>query len=165
MKNIAFTGTLDPITKGHIYIIEEAAKIADNVMIVLADNANKKTLFSIEERIEMIEKSLTIKNYQIHLSKNRYVSEYIKDFDCDYMIRGVRNNADFDYENLVQQTNFEHLGGSKTIFIFPPKELNMISSSFVKALLGYDGYENKIKSFVSEFVRQQLIERVELTKK
>jgi pantetheine-phosphate adenylyltransferase len=151
MKEIAFSGTLDPITNGHMWVIGEARSLADEVTIFLSENSLKKPQFPAEERKRIIELSAAErgwKNVHVVIVKGDYTARVAKKRGIDYLIRGIRNTSDFDYENLIQQTNVDVLHGSKTIFVMPPRDLGSVSSSFVRTLQGPVGWHWNMKKFV-----------------
>ena len=151
MKKIGFSGTLDPITNGHMWVIGEARSLADEVIVFLSQNPAKKPQFPAEERQQIIEQSAREcgwDNVQVVIVKGDYTARAAKKHGCDYLIRGIRTTADFDYENLIQQTNVDVLQGAKTIFVMPPRDLGSVSSSFVKALEGPVGWHWTMKKFV-----------------
>jgi pantetheine-phosphate adenylyltransferase len=151
MKRIAFTGTLDPITNGHMWVIGEARSLAEEVTIFLSENSLKKPQFPAEERKRIIELSAAEKgwsNVHVVVVKGDYTARVAKKRGIDYLIRGIRNTSDFDYENLIQQTNVDVLHGSKTIFVMPPRDLGSVSSSFVRTLEGPVGWHWTMKKFV-----------------
>jgi pantetheine-phosphate adenylyltransferase len=151
MKKIGFSGTLDPITNGHMWVIGEARSIADEVVVFLSENPAKKPKFSAEERKSIIALSCAEQgwdNVQVVIVKGDYTARAAKKHGADCLIRGIRTTADFDYENLIQQTNVDVLQGAKTIFVMPPRDLGSVSSSFVKALEGPIGWNWIMKKFV-----------------
>lgn len=151
MKRIAFSGTLDPITNGHMWVIGEALALADEVTIFLSENTLKKPLFPAEERKRIIEMSAAERgwsNIQVVIVRSDYTARVAKKRGIDYLIRGIRNTSDFDYENLIQQTNVDVLHGAKTIFVMPPRDLGSVSSSFVRTLQGPVGWHWNLKKFM-----------------
>jgi pantetheine-phosphate adenylyltransferase len=151
MKKIGFSGTLDPITNGHMWVIGEARTIAEEVVVFLSENSSKAPKFSAEERRDIVLQScaaLGWHNVQVQIVKSEYTARVAKRHGIDYLIRGIRSTADFDYENLIQQTNVEVIGGAKTLFVMPPRDLGSVSSSFVKALEGPVGWNWTMKKFV-----------------
>jgi len=151
MKKIGFSGTLDPITNGHMWVIGEARSIADEVVVLLSENSTKQPRFSAEERRAIVLESCAERgwrNVQVQVVKSDYTARVAKRHGIDYLIRGIRTTADFDYENLIQQTNVEVIGGAKTLFVMPPRDLGSVSSSFVKALEGPVGWNWTMKKFV-----------------
>jgi pantetheine-phosphate adenylyltransferase len=151
MKKIAFSGTLDPITNGHMWVIEEARALADEVTVFLSENPAKKPQFPAEKRKQIIELSAAERgwdNVRVVIVKGDYTARAAKKHGIDYLIRGIRNTADFDYENLIQQTNVDVLHGAKTIFVMPPRDLGSVSSSFVGALQGPVGWNWNVRKFM-----------------
>jgi len=151
MNRIGFSGTLDPITNGHMWVIGEARSIADEVLVFLSENPVKQPQFSAEERKRIILQSAQERgwgNVEVVIVKGDYTARAAKKHGADYLIRGIRTTADFDYENLIQQTNVDVLQGAKTIFVMPPRDLGSVSSSFVKALEGPVGWNWTMKKFV-----------------
>jgi pantetheine-phosphate adenylyltransferase len=151
MKKIGFSGTLDPITNGHMWVIGEARSLADEVVVLLSQNPVKQPQFSAEDRKKIIELSAAERgwnNVQVVIVKGDYTARAAKKHGIDYLIRGIRTTADFDYENLIQQTNVDVLQGAKTIFVMPPRDLGSVSSSFVKMLEGPVGWNWTMKKFV-----------------
>jgi pantetheine-phosphate adenylyltransferase len=151
MKKIGFSGTLDPITNGHMWVIGEARSIADEVVVFLSENSTKQPKFSAEQRKAIIAESCAERgwdNVQVQIVKSDYTARVAKKHGIDYLVRGIRTTADFDYENLIQQTNVDVIGGAKTLFVMPPRDLGSVSSSFVKALEGPVGWNWTMKNFV-----------------
>jgi pantetheine-phosphate adenylyltransferase len=151
MKKIAFSGTLDPITNGHMWVIGEARTMAEEVTVFLSENPFKKPQFGADQRKRVIEESVAQRgwsNVRVLIVKGDYTARAAKQHGIDYLIRGIRSTADFDYENLIQQTNVDVLQGAKTIFVMPPRDLGSVSSSFVKALQGPVGWHWIMKQFV-----------------
>lgn len=156
MKRVAFAGTFDPITNGHLWVIEEGLNMADEVIVMIAHNSNKKTLFTEQERKSMIDKVLQERDIahrvKTVLIRNEYVAQSAQQHGCSYLIRGIRSALDFDYESLIQKTNTDVLKGAKTLFVMPPRELESVSSSFVKSLIGPVGWHWNIKNFLPSSV-------------
>lgn len=151
MKRIAFSGTLDPITNGHMWVIGEARALAEEVTIFLSENTLKKPQFPAEERKRIIELSAAERGWtdvKVVIVKSDYTARVAKKAGIDYLIRGIRTTSDFDYENLIQQTNVDVLHGAKTIFVMPPRDLGSVSSSFVRSLQGPVGWHWTMKQFV-----------------
>lgn len=151
MKKIAFSGTLDPITNGHLWVIQEARALADEVVVFISENPVKKPQFDAIERKDIIERSVAEcgwHNVSVVIVKGDYTARAAKRHGIEYLVRGIRNTSDFDYENLIQQTNVDVLDGAKTIFVMPPRDLGSVSSSFVRALQGPVGWHWTVKKFM-----------------
>lgn len=157
MKKIVYAGSFDPLTKGHWWVIQEALYLADEVIVFIAHNPEKKSgMFTPQERKQMIEEVAKANNVEhrinVILVQNEYVAVKAKKMEADYMIRGIRNSNDFDQEATLQRANSEVLLGAKTLFVMPPRELDGVSSSFVKAMVGPIGWHWQIKKFLPEAV-------------
>jgi pantetheine-phosphate adenylyltransferase len=151
MKAIAFSGTFDPITNGHMWVIGEARAVADEVVVLISENPDKNPVFTASQRKSIIEASVADcgwENVRVDIIRGDYTARAAKRAGIDYLIRGIRNTADFDYENLIQQTNVDVLNGAKTLFVMPPRDLGSVSSSFLKSLQGPVGWHWSIRSFV-----------------
>lgn len=162
MDKIVYAGSFDPLTKGHWWVIQEALELANEVVIFIAHNAQKKSgLFTPQERKEMIEAVAKDNGVQdrvnVVLVQNEYVAVKAKKIGANYMIRGIRNSNDFDQEATLQRANAEVLMGAKTLFVMPPRELDGVSSSFVKAMVGPIGWHVQIKKFLPDAVYKKWI--------
>lgn len=143
MKKIAFSGSLDPITNGHMWVIGEARELADEVVVFISENASKKPQFPAARRKEIVESSVAAagwNNVSVMIVRGDYTARAAKRHGINFLIRGIRNTTDFDYENLLQQANVDVLHGSKTLFVMPPRDLGSVSSSFVRGLQGPVGW-------------------------
>lgn len=151
MKKIAFSGTLDPITNGHLWVIGEARALAEEVVVLVSENPFKKPLFTADMRKTIVEQTLAQwgwHNVSVVVVKGDYTARAAKRNGIDYMIRGIRNTTDFDYENLLQQANVDVVEGAKTLFVMPPRDLGSVSSTFVRGLQGPVGWHWSMKKFV-----------------
>ena len=151
MKKIAFSGTLDPITNGHMWVIEQARDLADEVIVMISENPSKKPQFSAERRRDIIARSVAAvgwDNVSVVVVRGDYTARVAKRKGIDFLIRGIRSTADFDYENLIQQVNVDVLQGARTLFVMPPRDLGSVSSSFVRGLQGPVGWHWTTRKFM-----------------
>lgn len=131
MKKAVFPGSFDPITLGHEDIILRAIPLFDEIVIAIGINDAKKYMFSLEQRVQFIKD--TFKN-EPKISVTTYTGltiDYCKDIGADYMLRGLRNPADFEFEKAIAQTN-RKLSGIDTLFLLTSAETSFISSSIVR---------------------------------
>jgi len=133
MKKIAvFPGTFDPITVGHEDIINRSSPLFDEIIVAIGINTKKTTLFPLETRIDWIKKTfennpkITIQSYE------GLTVEFCKKNNAKFLIRGLRNGSDFDYESHIAQLNKALWNDIETIFITSSPELSYISSTLVK---------------------------------
>ena len=131
MSKVVCPGSFDPITFGHLDIIERASKIFDEVVIAVLVNKTKSTLFSVDERIEMIkEVTKKFKNVSVD-SWSGLLVEYCANNNISMIVKGLRAVSDFDYELQMSQINLQ-LKGIETIFMSTSPVHSFLSSSLVK---------------------------------
>jgi pantetheine-phosphate adenylyltransferase len=138
MKKAVFPGSFDPITLGHEDIINRALPLFDEIVIAIGINDAKKYMFTIEERVQFIKDTF---NNEPKISVTTYkglTTEYCKEVNANYMLRGLRNPADFEFEKSIAQTN-RKLSGIDTLFLLTSAETSYISSSIVRDVLRNGG--------------------------
>ena len=134
MKKAVFPGSFDPITIGHLDIVKRGIKIFDEIIIAVGDNTDKKYLFSKEKREEFVERTFSDYDKVKIESYNGLTVDFCKKNNIEFMIRGLRNPADFEFEKSIALTNRE-ITGIETIFFLPSPENSFISSSIVRDLI------------------------------
>ena len=134
-----YPGSFDPITNGHLDILKSGSEIFDKVIIAVSYNINKQGFLSIEERVELIKKSIVhLKNVEVDTFQGLTV-EYAKKKGADVLLRGLRTSFDFEYELQLSQTNNALNKDLKTVFLITKPEYNFISSSMVREILVNNG--------------------------
>lgn len=158
MKKAVYAGSFDPLTKGHLWMIEEGAKLFDELVVAIGVNPDKKSTFSLDERLEMLKKSTrNISNVAVASFENEYLVKYAASIGAQYMLRGIRSEADFDYERRMRNINADLNPHITTPFLMPPRELAEVSSSFVKGLIRPNGWEEVIEEYVPRNVYHKLL--------
>lgn len=156
MTKVLYPGSFDPITKGHMNIIEQASDLFDEIIIAVLQNSLKKSeFFTLEERTEIIKKLYQEKNNIKVISSNNTTTDIALQNKCNAIIRGLRNSTDYNYEVQLQQIN-KDLSDNKinTICFFTDKEYQFISSSIVKEVF----YLNKdISKYVNPLVQEKML--------
>ncbi len=148
-KSAIYPGSFDPVTFGHIDLIERASNIFDEVIVAVASNTVKQPFFTTEERLKLLkEATKNIKNIRVEIFDG-LVIEYARKNDANCLIRGLRMISDFEYELQMALTNRRLDKTIETIFLMPSEKNAFISSTLIKeaASLGAD-----ISSFVPECV-------------
>ncbi len=149
-------GSFDPITNGHLDIIQRGSKVFDIVKIVLLNNSSKNPLFTIEERIRLIEESTShIPNVQVD-TYNGLLVDYAKKVEAAAIIRGLRAVSDFEYEMQITSMNRVLNDHIETFFIMTNNQYSFLSSSIVKEVSKYGG---DISSLVPPAVEAALKEK------
>ncbi|MDL2313085.1 pantetheine-phosphate adenylyltransferase [Bacteroidales bacterium OttesenSCG-928-B11] len=152
MKIAVFPGSFDPITKGHENIIRRIASLFDVVYIAIGKNSVKKSLFPLEKRLLWIESvAKQFANVQT-ITYNGLTVDLCEKIDAKYIIRGIRNEADFRYENDIAQTNRILAPTIETIFLTTAPELSFISSSIVRDIYTHNGnYQQFLPDIINEW--------------
>lgn len=139
MSKAIFPGSFDPITYGHLNIIERASRIFDEIDVVVAHNVNKKYMFSADERLGMVnELTKKFKNVTAHISE-KLIVEYARESGANVLLRGIRNSMDFSYEFDLSLTNKSLDSSIETVFIPTAQEFLTIKSSAIKELASFGG--------------------------
>lgn len=148
MKRIAvFPGTFDPVTIGHVDIVVRGAKLFDEVIVAIGINTKKAMLFDLEQRTKWLEESFQhVPNVRIEHYEGLTV-EYCKTVGAQFLLRGLRNGADFDYESHIAQLNKSLNEDIETVFILSSPELGYISSTLVRDLIIHKGDYQKFIPF------------------
>ncbi|WP_158888894.1 pantetheine-phosphate adenylyltransferase [Amycolatopsis anabasis] len=159
MRRAVCPGSYDPVTNGHLDIIERASKLFDEVVVAVGINKNKKGLFSVEERLEMLRECTA------HLPNTRVDSwhgllvDYCRQNDIAAIAKGLRSVSDFDYELQMAQMNRE-LSGVETLLMSNNPVYGFLSSSLVKEVATYGGdVHHLVPEVVFERLKEKLAER------
>lgn len=154
MEKIAiYPGTFDPITYGHVDIIERASKIFDKVIIGVARETYKDCLFTLDERVELAQEATKhLPNVMIE-SFTGLVVDYVKRRNSKVMIRGLRAVSDFEYELQIALANRTLSEEIETVFLIPQSKYLYLSSSLVKQIISTGG---SIKEYVPETIREKM---------
>ena len=138
MRRALFPGSFDPITKGHEDIIMRGLNLFDEIVIGVGINSEKKYMFSSEKRINFIKK-LFVKSSKISVtSYNGLTVNFCKTINANYILRGLRNPGDFEFEKAIAHTN-RKLSGVETIFLLTSVETSFISSGIVREIILNNG--------------------------
>ncbi|MGO1650945.1 pantetheine-phosphate adenylyltransferase [Senegalia sp. (in: firmicutes)] len=150
---VIYPGSFDPVTYGHLDIIQRASKKFDKVIVTILDNPSKKALFDVEKRLELL-KSTTkeLKNVEID-SFSGLLVDYAKKNDISIIIKGLRAISDFEYEFQMAHTNTMLDEDIETVFLMTSNKYSFLSSSVVKEISKFNGDVSKL---VPEIVKYNL---------
>ena len=143
MRRAVFPGSFDPITLGHKDIIERSVSLFDEIIIAVGTNSEKKYMFPLAQRIKFIadtfieKKSISVNSFE------GLTTEFCKESNVDFIIRGLRNSADFEFEKAIAHTN-RSLSGIETVFLLTSAETSFISSSIVREIISNQGNYTKL---------------------
>ena len=138
MKKAIFPGSFDPITIGHVDIIKRAMKVFDEIIIAVGDNTDKKYMFTKEKRVEFVKQTFNNYNSIKIESYSGLTVDFCKKNNTEFMIRGLRNPADFEFEKSIALTN-RKMTDIETIFFLTSPENSFVSSSIVRDLIRNNG--------------------------
>lgn len=157
MKIAVFPGSFDPITDGHIDLVRRFAPLFDKIIVAVGVNNSKTFLFPLEQRLAWLEKVFKDdENIEVGNFEGLTVN-YCKEQGARYLIRGLRNASDFDYEKTISQLN--HIIGEdlETLFLISQPEFSHISSTIVREIVKGEG---DISSFVPQFIADEAIKSI-----
>jgi pantetheine-phosphate adenylyltransferase len=155
-KIAVYPGTFDPLTNGHVDIVKRSLALFDNVIIAVAVNSKKQSLFSVEERIALIQKVLKNEGKLIVTQLEGLTADFCREKGAVAIIRGLRAVADFDYEYAISILNKKLATEVDTVFFMASGENSFISSSMVKEVARYG---KNVNDYVPEEVNIALIEK------
>ena len=157
MKNAIYPGSFDPVTLGHIDVIERASKLFDHLIIGVLNNSSKTPLFSVEERVNMLrEVTKEFLNVEVQ-SFDGLTVEFAKKCGARAVVRGLRAITDFEYELQIAQLNHVISPDIDTVFLTTNLKYAYLSSSSVKEVAAYGG---DISHFVTPYVEEQVHNKV-----
>jgi len=156
MKTAVYPGSFDPITYGHIDIIDRASRLFDNVIVAVLNNPSKAPLFSAAERMDMIrEATIGLKNVEVD-SFSGLLIDYVEEREANTVLKGLRAVSDFEYELQMALMNRKLNRNVETVFMMTSSRYSFLSSSLVKEVVRLGGC---VKDLVPDYVFERLIEK------
>lgn len=155
---VIYPGSFDPITQGHMDIIKRLRSMFDEVIIAILNNENKSSLFTVEERKDIIEEAIEeekLTNITIH-SFDGLLVNFAKDMDVKLIARGLRGVTDYEYEKNIARVNSTLYEGFETIFLLSNPAYSFVSSSGVREIAAFKG---DVSAFVSPSVEKKIKEK------
>ena len=149
MKRAVFPGSFDPITLGHVDIIERGLPLFDEIVLAIGTNSSKKYMFSLEKRLEFLEKTFQNESKIKVTTYSGLTVDFCKEIDAKFLLRGLRNGIDLEFEKAIGQTNYK-MENIETVFLIASSGLEHISSTVVRDVMQHGGkYEFMVPDSVS----------------
>lgn len=153
MTRAIYPGSFDPVTYGHLDIIQRSSKIVDELIVSVLNNSTKRPLFTVEERVTMLkEVTKTIPNVRVAAFSGLLI-DFVKETDARLIVRGLRAITDFEYELQLAQTNHILYPDVDTMFLTTSLEYAYLSSTMVKEVAGFGG---EIEKFVPDLIAEKV---------
>jgi len=153
-----YPGTYDPITKGHLHIIERASKLVDHLVIGVAENPGKNPLFNLSERMDMVKTDIDNMHDKYCpievVSFNNLLIHFAREQNATCVFRGLRASSDFEYEFQMTGMNFRLAPDIETVFLMASDKWQFVSSSFIKEISKLDGD-------IAEFITPNVLSRLQ----
>lgn len=152
-RRAIYPGSFDPLTNGHLDILDRSLKLFDEVIVLVAGTTRKQTLLTVEERVALIQQAvLDRKNVRVEQTPG-LIMEYAKEHHIDAVIRGLRSPSDFEYEYMMASMNRNIFPDIETVFMMTSQGLYFVSSTMIKELFFYGG---DVSPYVPSVVKQAL---------
>jgi len=155
-----YAGSFDPPTVGHMWMIEQASSLFDELVVALGVNPQKRSTFSVEERIDMLRQCTAgLRNVRIESFTNEFLINYARKAKATFIVRGIRSETDYEYERVMRNINGDLNPLVTTVFLMPPRDIAEVSSSMVKGLVGPAGWQDVIRPYMPEPVYRKLLKK------
>lgn len=165
MKKVVYAGSFDPITNGHLWMIEQGAMLFDELIVAVGINPDKHYTFSVEERVAMVRQSIKgLEHVEVDSFETRFLVHYATSIGARYILRGIRNADDYEFERGWRHINSDLCAEINTVFLIPPRELSEVSSSLVRGMVGPTGWEEIVRRYVPEATYRLLVDKAHHTK-
>lgn len=139
-------------------MISQGLALFDRLVVAIGQNPSKNYVFSTEERIELLRTSLpSCERLTITHFDNRYLVDYAKEVDAEFILRGIRSSGDYEYERVMRHINSDMAPDINTVFLMPPREMAELSSSMVIGMIGPEGWEKTVRRYVPAPVFDALV--------
>ena len=153
-----YTGSFDPVTLGHVNIIQRCSRLVDKLIVGIGVNIEKQSLFTVDERIELLRQTISASNVEIRSFSGLAVS-FVRECQARVMIRGVRSLSDMEAEFTMSMANRKLDDDIETVFLMADEEYSHVSSSLIKQIAAFAGDEELLR-FVPEVVAKSLREKI-----
>jgi pantetheine-phosphate adenylyltransferase len=153
-----YAGSFDPLTVGHLWMVEQGVALFDELVVAIGINPEKRYTFPLADRLAMLCESLKrFRNLSVTSFSNLYLIDYAQGIGATHILRGIRSESDYEYERTMRNINGDLDSGVCTVFLMPPRHIAEVSSSMVKGLVGPKSWKRVVRKYVPEPVYRHLI--------
>jgi len=153
MPKAIYGGSFDPVTNGHLWMIRTAAELFREVVVAIGVNPEKEYAYGLDDRLAFLRACTTdLANVTVDSFENQFLVRYARSLGARYILRGIRNESDYAREREMRYINADLEPEILTVFLMPPREIAEVSSSFVRGLIGPEGWEDVVHRFVPQSV-------------
>lgn len=154
-----YAGSFDPLTIGHLWMIEQGAQLFDKLIVAVGVNPDKRYTFPLEDRLKMLRESTAkLPNHSVASFSNLYLIDYAQSVGATHILRGIRSAGDYEFERNMRNINGDWDDGICSVFLMPPRNIAEVSSSMVKGLIGPKGWRKIVRQYVPAPVYRRLIQ-------
>ncbi len=159
MKRAVYAGSFDPLTNGHLWMIEQAYALFDELIVAIGVNPDKRSTFSVLARENMLrECTVHLPKLKVTSFENQFLVHYARSVGANYILRGIRTASDYEFERTMRYINSDLVHEIDTVFLMPPRQIVEVSSTMVKGLVGPEGWEEVLRQYVPPPVHRRFIE-------
>ncbi|WP_137939762.1 pantetheine-phosphate adenylyltransferase [Chitinivorax sp. B] len=159
MRRAVYAGSFDPVTKGHLWMIEAGVKLFDELVVAIGVNPDKRYTFTVGERKIMLKECTRhLPHLRVEAFENQFLVNYAKSVGANYVLRGIRSPSDYEFERTMRYINGDLFTDIDTVFLMPPREIAEVSSTMVKGMVGPQGWEDVVRQYVPDAVYQHLLD-------
>jgi pantetheine-phosphate adenylyltransferase len=156
-RKAVYPGSFDPPTNGHLYVIREGARLFDELVVAVGTNPDKRYSFGVHERATILREAVRdLPNVTVGEMGNVFLVDFARSSGASHVLKGMRDESDFRLERTMRNVNADMASDVTTVFVIPPREMVDVSSSFVKGLVGPEGWEKVVARYVPPAVVEAL---------
>ncbi|MBK7404361.1 MAG: pantetheine-phosphate adenylyltransferase [Phycisphaerales bacterium] len=153
-----YAGSFDPPTNGHVWMIERGAALFDRLVVAIGINPAKSAAYSTEQRLDWL-RTITgrLPNVEVASFGNLFLAAYAGQIQATHVLRGIRSEADFGYEQVMRHINADLNPHFDSVFLMPPREISEVSSSLVRSVIGPEGWHEVVRRYVPGPIYDDLV--------
>jgi pantetheine-phosphate adenylyltransferase len=149
MPKAIYAGSFDPPTNGHCWMIRMASELFREVVVAIGVNPDKRYAYSLDDRLTLLRAcGKDLSNVSVTSFENQFLVNYARSIGAGYILRGIRNERDYSWEREMRYVNADLAPEITTVFLMPPRGFAEVSSSFVRGLIGPEGWQEVVQRFV-----------------